>query len=123
MAAKFEILQPKPGEFRWVLTSQGRVLARSETYTRKVSCQNALESFRKAAPSATVDDQTVAVAPKGRAPQRAAAKPVPAKAARTTGRVVGKAAAKVKQLVESVEEAVAPKPAPRKRAPRAAKAR
>ena len=112
MAAKFEILQPKPGEFRWVLMSQGRVLARSDTYTRKASCVNAMESFRKSAPTATVDDTT---AP--RRTGRAAAKstPVPAKAARAAGRVVGLAAAKAKQLVETVEESVA---APRKRTAR-----
>jgi len=126
MAAKFEILQPKPGEFRWVLSSQGRVLARSDAYTRKASCLNAMESFRKAAPTATVDDKTVAAAPKaapqkGRAAKGAAAKPATAKAARATGRVVGKAAAKVKELVESVEEAVTP--APRRRASGATKAR
>ncbi len=118
MAAKFEILQPKPGEFRWVLTSQGRVLARSDAYTRKASCLNAMESFRKAAPTATVDDRTVTTAPKG-APAKE--KPATAKAARATGRMVGKAAAKVKGLVESVEEAVTP--APRPRGSRAAKAR
>jgi len=118
MAAKFEILQPKPGEFRWVLTSQGRVLARSDAYTRKASCLNAMESFRKAAPTAVVDDQTVATAPK-----RAAAKdkPATAKAARATGRVVGKAAAKVKELVDGVGEAMTP--APRPRASGGAKAR
>jgi uncharacterized protein len=126
MAAKFEILQPKPGEFRWVLTSQGRVLARSDAYTRKASCLNAMESFRKAAPTATIDDTTVAAAAtaapqKGRAAKGAAPKPATAKAARATGRAVGKAAAKVKELVESVEEAVPP--APRRRASRAAKAR
>ncbi len=125
MAAKFEILQPKPGEFRWVLTSQGRVLARSDAYTRKASCLNAMESFRKAAPTATVDDTTVAAAKavprQGRAAKGAAPKPATAKAARATGRVVGKAAAKVKELVESVEEAVTP--APRPRGSRATKAR
>jgi uncharacterized protein YegP (UPF0339 family) len=121
MAAKFEILQPKPGEFRWVLTSQGRVLARSDTYTRKASCLNAMESFRKAAPTATVDDQTVAAPAKSGGRPGAAAKPATAKAARAAGRVVGKAAAKAKELVESVEEAVTP--APRQRAPRATKAR
>jgi len=125
MAAKFEILQPKPGEFRWVLTSQGRVLARSHTYPRKASCLSAMESFRKAAPSATVADQTVAVPAKGpvgrgAGGRRAAAKPAAAKAARTAGRMVGKAAAKAKELVGSVEEAVAP--APRRRASRPAKA-
>jgi uncharacterized protein YegP (UPF0339 family) len=119
MAAKFEILQPKPGEFRWVLTSQGRVLARSETYTRKASCMNAMESFRKAAPSATVDDKT-ASAGRGAGAERGAT-PATAKAARAAGRVVGKAAAKAKELVESVEEAVTP--SPRQRGTRAARSR
>ena len=118
MAAKFEIFQPKPGEFRWVLTSQGRVLARSDTYTRKASCVNAMESFREAAPTAVVDDRTVAPAKGGAA---RGDKPATAKAARATGRVVGKAAAKVKELVESVEEAVIP--APRSRASRGTRAR
>jgi len=121
MAAKFEILQPKPGEFRWVLTSQGRVLARSDTYTRKASCLNAMESFRKAAPTATVDDRTGAAPATGVGRKGAAETPATAKAARAAGRVVGKAAAKAKELVESVEEAVAP--APRRRAPRSARAR
>jgi uncharacterized protein YegP (UPF0339 family) len=120
MAAKFEILQPKPGEFRWVLTNQGRVLARSGAYTRKVSCVNAIESFRKAAPTATIDDTTTAKTTKP-----ASATTASAKAARVTGRAVGKAAATVagvpsiavsaaKKVVETVEKA-----APRKRPSRA----
>ena len=68
MAAKFEILQPNPGEFRWVLTSQGRVLARSDAYTRKVSCVNAMESFRKAAPGAEIVDHTARPAKPAAAP-------------------------------------------------------
>jgi uncharacterized protein YegP (UPF0339 family) len=120
MAAKFEIVQPKAGEFRWVLTSQGRVLAKSDAYTRKVSCQNAMESFRKAAPAATVVDHTA------RPAKAAAPKTVPGKVARTTGRVVGKAAAKVAEVpslvtsaVEKVVETVTPTPAPRKRTAKA----
>jgi uncharacterized protein YegP (UPF0339 family) len=116
MAAKFEITQPKPGEFRWVLTSQGRVLARSDAYTRRVSCVNAMESFRKAAPTAEIVDTT--------ARPMAAVAPVAAKAARTTGRVVGKAAAKVAEVpsmvtsaVEKVVETIVP--APRTRSTRA----
>lgn len=118
MAAKFEIVQPKAGEFRWVLTSQGRVLAKSDAYTRKVSCQNAMESFRKAAPTATVVDLTARPA--------AAPKTVPGKVARTTGRVVGKAASVVAEVpsllssaVEKVVDTVTPTPAPRKRAAKA----
>ena len=118
MAAKFEILQPKPGEFRWVLTSQGRVLARSESYTRRASCVNAMESFRKAVPTATVVDTT-----------EKPAKTIPTtgagKVARKTGRVVGKAAAKVAEapslVVEAAKKVVETvAPTPRKRSPRRA---
>jgi len=100
MAAKFEILQPNPGEFRWVLSSQGRVLARSDAYTRKVSCVNAMESFRKAAPGAEIVDHTARPA-KALAPTT-----VPGKVARTTGRVVGKAAATVAEVPQVAVEAV-----------------
>lgn len=98
MAAKFEILQPKPDEFRWVLTSQGRVLAKSDTYRGRASCLKAMESFRSAAPTASVVDHTVK-------PAKAPPKPVSARAARTTGRVVGKAAAKVAEVPSLAVEA------------------
>lgn len=117
MAAKFEILQPNPGEFRWVLTSQGRVLARSDAYTRKVSCVNAMESFRKAAPGAEIVDHTA------RRAKADAAQTVPGKVARKTGRVVGKAAATVAEVPQAAVEAVMKvvdvvTPGPRKRAAR-----
>jgi uncharacterized protein YegP (UPF0339 family) len=116
MAAKFEIVQPRAGEFRWVLTSQGRVLAKSDAYTRRVSCVNAMESFRKAAPTADIVDHTARPAQ--------AAQSVPAKAARVTGRVVGKAAAIVAEApsaaLSAVEKVVgAVTPTPRKRVVRA----
>ena len=124
MAAKFEILQSKAGEFRWVLTSQGRVLAKSDAYTRKVSCLTAMEAFRKAVPTATVVDTTAKPAKASAAKGRRTTKPVSARAARTTGRVVGKAAAKVAEVpslvvsaVEKVVETVTP--TPRERAARA----
>src|SRR2546423_4213792 len=84
MAAKFEIRQPMQGQFEWVLLNQGRVLARSDTYTRKASCLKAMDSFRLAAPKATLIDHT--------------ATPAPARVARSTGRVAGKAAAKVAEV-------------------------
>ena len=118
MAAKFEILQPKPGEFRWVLTNQGRVLAKSESYTRRAACLKAMESFRAVVPTADIVDATtkdVKFAPPAS---------VPGRAVRGSGRVVGKAAAKVaevpalaKSAVEKVVDAVTP--GPRKRASRA----
>ena len=55
-----------------------------------------MESFRKAAPGATIDDQTV------RAARTASPKPAPARVARTTGRVMGKAAATVAKVAEMV---------------------
>ena len=100
MGAKFEVLQPKAGEFRWVLTSQGRVLARSEAYTRRVSCVNAMEAFRSAAPTAEVVDVTAL--PVGAAP---APVTTSEKVARATGRVVGKAAATVAEAPSLVVEA------------------
>lgn len=116
MTAKFQILRPKAGEFRWVLTEQGRVLARSESYTRKASCLKAMQSFRNAVPTADIVDVTtreVTFAPPAT---------VPGRAARTGGRVVGKAAAKVAELpsmakaaVDTVVDAVVPGPRERVR--------
>ncbi|HEV7685944.1 MAG TPA: DUF1508 domain-containing protein [Acidimicrobiia bacterium] len=94
MAAKFEILSPKTGQYRWVLSNQGRVLAESDSYTRKASCMNALESFRKAAPIAAVVDTTTATVVKSPRPRS-----VPGRAARVTGRALGKVAATVKKVV------------------------
>ena len=104
MAARFDVVQPTPGEFRWVLTIQGRVLARSDPYTSRASCVRAMESFRAAAPSATIVDlsprqmRAAATPTTPTAPAAAAA----AKVARTTGRVVGKTAARLAEVVERV---------------------
>lgn len=92
MAAKFEISQPKPGEFRWVLSNQGRVLARSEPYARRAACMKGIESFRAAAPAADVVDATTAdvifAPPTG----------LSGTVARVSGRVVGKVAATVAKV-------------------------
>ncbi len=96
MAAKFEIKELRGGQFRWVLTSQGRVLATSDPYTGRAACLRAMESFRKAAPGATLVDQTVKPA------KAASPTPASARVARTTGRVMGKAAATVAKVAEAV---------------------
>ena len=90
MAAKFEIRQPKAGQFQWVLMNQGRVLAKGDTYAGKASCLKAMETFRQAAPTAELVDHT---ATRGKAGM-----PPAARVARTTGRVVGMAAAKVAEV-------------------------
>jgi len=98
MAAKFEIRQPRAGQFQWVLLNQGRVLAKSDTYSRKAACLHAMESFRQAAPTAELIDHT---------PTRGktASTPAPARAARSTGRFLGKAAAKVAEVPSLAVEA------------------
>jgi uncharacterized protein YegP (UPF0339 family) len=101
LAAKFEIRQPKAGEYRWVLVSQGRTLATSAAYSRKALAQKSIDSFRMAAIAAPVDDQTPG---RGKTPV--------AKVARVAGRAAGTAVAKGIRAVEKVEKAVA-KPAKR----------
>jgi uncharacterized protein YegP (UPF0339 family) len=97
MAAKFEVRSPKAGEFRWVLVSQGRTLATSESYSRKVSAEKAIASLRKAAATATVNDTTVrpaaAKAPKA-AKAPAAAKTTVKRAAKTVEKTVAAPAKK-----------------------------
>ena len=96
MAAKFEIRSPKAGQFQWVLVSQGRVLATSQTYTRRALCEKAIVPFRMAAINAPIDDRTQPVA-----------KTTTRKVARAAGRVVAKAVVKGGRTVEKVEKATA----------------
>jgi uncharacterized protein YegP (UPF0339 family) len=100
MAAKFEIRQPKAGEFNWVLTSQGRTLASGESYSRKVSAEKAIESLRKAATTAPVTDLTLAPA-----------KTATGKVARAAGRAVGRTAVKTGNTVAKAEKVAAKAPA------------
>jgi uncharacterized protein YegP (UPF0339 family) len=100
VAAKFEIRQPKAGEFNWVLVSQGRTLATGESYGRRVSAEKAIESLRKAAATAPVADLTLAPA-----------KTAPGKAARATGRAVGKSVVKAGNALAKAENVAAKAPA------------
>lgn len=93
MAANFEIRSPKAGRYVWVLTSQGRTLATSGEYNRKALAEKAIVSFRMAAVNAPLIDTTLP-----------AAKTVPGKAARATGRVVAKAVIKGGRAAEKVEK-------------------
>ena len=59
MAGKFEVYKAKNGEFRFRLkASNGQVIAVGEGYKSKKSCLNGIESIRKNAPGAALDDQT-----------------------------------------------------------------
>ena len=52
---KFELYQDKAGEFRFRLKARnGQVIAVSEGYTAKASCENGIESVRKNAVDAKI---------------------------------------------------------------------
>jgi uncharacterized protein YegP (UPF0339 family) len=57
--AKFEIYKDRKGEFRWkLLADNNQVIAVGEGYKSKASCKNGIESVKKNAPKAKIDDQT-----------------------------------------------------------------
>ena len=57
--AKFEIYKDKRGQFRWRLRADNnQIIASGEGYTSKAGCKNGIESVRKNAPKAKIDDQT-----------------------------------------------------------------
>jgi uncharacterized protein YegP (UPF0339 family) len=96
MAAKFEIRSPKAGQYTWVLVSQGRTLATSQTYNRRALAEKAVVAFRMAATAAPVVDTTLP-----------AAKTATSKTARAAGRMVAKAVVKGGRAVETVEQKAA----------------
>ncbi len=59
MAGKFELYKDKGGQFRFRLKAgNGQVIATGESYTTNKACLNGIESIRKNAPDANLDDQT-----------------------------------------------------------------
>ena len=59
MAAKFVLKQGSIGKFRFNLVApNGQVIATSEAYETKASAINGIESVKRNAPSAEIDDQT-----------------------------------------------------------------
>jgi uncharacterized protein YegP (UPF0339 family) len=54
---KFELYEDKGGEFRFRLKARnGEIIAVSEGYTTKRSCENGIESVRKNAPEAPIEE-------------------------------------------------------------------
>lgn len=54
---KFEMYKDKGGEFRFRLKARnGQIIATSEGYASKASCENGIESVRKNAPDAEVEE-------------------------------------------------------------------
>jgi uncharacterized protein YegP (UPF0339 family) len=59
MAGKFELYKDKAGGFRFRLKAgNGEVIASSESYGTKAGALNGIESIKKNASDANVDDQT-----------------------------------------------------------------
>jgi len=57
--AKFVVKKGTTGKFRFnLLSTNGNVIATSQTYETKRACLAGIESVRKNAPNATIDDQT-----------------------------------------------------------------
>ena len=59
MAGKFELYTDKNGKFRFRLkAANGQIIAVGEAYESKASALNGIESVRKNAADAALDDQT-----------------------------------------------------------------
>lgn len=60
---KFEVYKDKNGEFRFRFrASNGEVMFSSEGYSAKASALKSIESIKKHAPGAELEDQTTSVA-------------------------------------------------------------
>jgi uncharacterized protein YegP (UPF0339 family) len=59
MAGTFEVYKDARGEFRWRLkASNGQVIAIGEGYSSKSACLNGIESVKRNAPQAEIEDQS-----------------------------------------------------------------
>jgi uncharacterized protein len=59
MAAKFVLTKDASGKFHFnLLASNGRVIATSELYNTRAAAMNGIESIRKNAAGAALDDKT-----------------------------------------------------------------
>lgn len=60
MAAKFELYKDAKGEFRWrLIASNGQMIANGgEGYSSKESAKNGIESVKKNAASAPIEDKS-----------------------------------------------------------------
>ena len=59
MAAKFVLKKGSTGKFHFnLIATNGQVIATSETYESKAAALNGIESVKKNAPVAEVEDQT-----------------------------------------------------------------
>lgn len=61
MPGKFVVQKGSTGKFRFnLVSSNGQIVATSQTYESKASCMNGVRSVKKLAADAPVEDQTTA---------------------------------------------------------------
>jgi uncharacterized protein YegP (UPF0339 family) len=112
LPAKYVVKKGVTGKFRFsLLSTNGQVIASSQTYDSKASCMAGLRAVQKNAAGAAIDDRTVAVkavAAKPAAKKSAAKKPVAKK-------VAAKPAKKPAAKKPAARKPAAKKPAARKR--------
>ncbi|MEV4800839.1 DUF1508 domain-containing protein [Nonomuraea sp. NPDC049421] len=66
MAGKFVITEDEQGGYRFALVANnGQTLAVGEGYPSKVACVNGIETLRRNAPEATIEDRTTRPAATG----------------------------------------------------------
>jgi uncharacterized protein YegP (UPF0339 family) len=59
MAGKFVVTKTRNGGYTWVLKAgNGETIAQSETYTTKAAAKGGIDSVKKNAGDASIDDQT-----------------------------------------------------------------
>jgi hypothetical protein len=59
MPPKFEVTKDSAGQYRFRLRdANNEIIAVSEAYTTKAKCMEGIESVRKNAPKAIIEDQT-----------------------------------------------------------------
>ena len=59
MPAKFEVTKDSAGQYRFRLrAANNEIIAVSEAYTTKAKCLNGIDSVKKNAPKAAIEDQT-----------------------------------------------------------------
>jgi len=58
MASKFELYKDKKGEFRWrLIATNGQLIASGEGYKTKESAKAGIESVKKNAPTAPIEEK------------------------------------------------------------------
>ena len=107
MPARFQLKKGTTGKFRFVLlSSNGQVVATSQTYERKASALAGIRSVQKISADAPIEDTTTKEWADAEAVKKAAVKKVPVKkaAAKSPAKASSSPAARVKRVASAVVE-------------------